>query len=92
MRFEGKALEKLATTEVQLPTKPGRNSKRPDQETMVKRAKLFLSILSAVAIFVAIIFIIATTSILESFQLYPHDTTGDFSLFLISFHSRPFEA
>jgi hypothetical protein len=50
---------------------------------MVKLAKLLLSALSAVAIFIAIIFIFATTSILEAFQLYPHDAAGDFSLFLI---------
>ena len=50
---------------------------------MTKFSRVLLSALFAVAIFVAIIFIFSTTSILEAFQLYPHDDTGGFALFLI---------
>lgn len=50
---------------------------------MAKLSKLFLAALSAVAIFIAINFMFATTSILEAFQLYPHDDAGGFPLFLI---------
>ena len=45
--------------------------------------KLLLSALFAAATFFAIIFIFTTTSIIESFQLYPHDATGGLALFLI---------
>lgn len=44
---------------------------------------LLFSALSAAVTFVAIIFVFTTASILESFQLYPHDAAGGFSLFLI---------
>jgi hypothetical protein len=45
--------------------------------------KLLLSVLFAAATFFAIIFIFTTMSIIESFQLYPHDATGGLALFLI---------
>ena len=50
---------------------------------MTKFSKLLISALSAVAIFVGIISIFATASVIESFQLYPHDAAGGFALYLI---------
>ncbi len=50
---------------------------------MSKFSRLLLSALFAVAIFLALMFMFSTTSILEAFQLYPHDDTGGFALFLI---------
>lgn len=50
---------------------------------MGKLRQLVLALLFGAGIFGIIVFLFAATSVLQSFQLFPQDSGGGFSLFLI---------
>lgn len=50
---------------------------------MITLRKVVLSVLFAAAIFAGVLFVFSTTSVLETFQVFPHDAGGGFALYLI---------
>ncbi len=50
---------------------------------MITFRRLLVSALFAAMIFAAVLFVFSTTSVLEAFQLVPHDDGGGFALYLI---------
>lgn len=50
---------------------------------MTKLRNLLFSGLFTVGIFLALLFLFSTASVIEQFQVFPHDAGGGFALFLL---------